>query len=97
MIISDLAILLRAAYRVVELAQGWNGYLISTEPFFYGFDTAPMIVCMAVWVIGHPGYALGRELSGMGLRSKYVVESDRASGGDITPPTGVPSQEKIEV
>jgi hypothetical protein len=97
MIISDLAILLRAAYRVVELAQGWNGYLISTEPFFYGFDTAPMIVCMAVWVIGHPGYTLGRELSGMGLRSKYGMEGDRASERNVTPPTGVTYEEKMEV
>ena len=59
-VVSDIAIIVRAIYRVIELAQGWRGHLITTEPFFYGFDTAPMILCMAVWVIGHPGITLGK-------------------------------------
>ena len=62
-IISDAMIVIRGVYRVCELAQGWRGYLITHEPWFYGFDTAPMIICMAVWVIGQPGFTLGRELA----------------------------------
>jgi hypothetical protein len=48
-------------YRVIELAQGWRGHLITTEWYFYVFDSTPMIICMLVWVIGHPGFNLERE------------------------------------
>jgi hypothetical protein len=61
---------MRAVYRVIELAQGWRGRLITTEYYFYILDTAPMIVCMAIWVIGHPGITLDAEMSHASLRSK---------------------------
>jgi hypothetical protein len=67
-IISDAAILLRSVYRIIELAQGWRGYLITREPWFYGFDTLPMIICIAIWVIGHPGITLGKDLARSKLR-----------------------------
>ena len=83
-IISDIAIILRAIYRVIELAQGWDGYLITTEPWFYGFDTALMITCMAVWVIGHPGITLGRELARSNLRKRKTVEEHDGSIEDLS-------------
>ena len=69
-IISDGAIIARAVYRVIELAQGWRGHLITTEAYFYCLDTAPMIVCMAIWVIGHPGLTLEKSLANPHLRTK---------------------------
>ena len=69
-IISDAAIITRAVYRVIELAQGWRGHLITTEAYFYCLDTAPMILCMAIWVIGHPGVTLDQELAHPDLRTK---------------------------
>jgi RTA1 like protein len=69
-IISNAAIILRSVYRVVELAQGWRGYLITTEPWFYGFDTFPMALCMGIWIIGHPGITLGKELGRSNLLEK---------------------------
>src|SRR5271163_4399904 len=75
-IISDIAIILRAIYRVVELAQGWRGYLITTEGWFYGFDTSLMIICMGIWVIGHPGITLGPELARSDLLEKNKLESE---------------------
>lgn len=82
-VISDLAIILRAIYRVIELAQGWSGYLITTEPWFYGFDTALMIICMGVWVVGHPGITLGPELARSNLRERRKVESPSTSEDDL--------------
>jgi hypothetical protein len=70
-IISDIAIVVRGIYRVVELAQGWSGYLITTEGWFYGFDTALMIICMGIWVVGHPGITLGPQLARSRLREKW--------------------------
>ena len=69
-IISDAAILIRSIYRIVELAQGWRGYLITKQPWFYAFDTAPMIICIAIWVIGHPGITLGRDMATSKLRQR---------------------------
>ena len=74
---------MRAVYRVIELAQGWDGYLITTEPWFYGFDTALMIICMAVWVVGHPGITLGPELARSNLRERKTVESQANSVDDL--------------
>lgn len=33
-------ILVRCVYRVVELAQGWGGYLLSHEPYFICLDVS---------------------------------------------------------
>jgi len=83
-IISDAMILLRSVYRVIELAQGWRGYLITTEPWFYGFDTAPMIICMLIWVIGHPGNTLGTELARSDLRGKRRVVDQESSTDELS-------------
>jgi hypothetical protein len=69
-IVSDALIIVRAVYRVIELAQGWRGHLITTEYYFYCLDTAPMILCMAVWILGHPGLTLGKDLANPSLRTK---------------------------
>lgn len=50
--------------------------MITTEAWFYGFDTALMIICMGVWVVGHPGVTLGRELGGSHLLRKEPLPVD---------------------
>jgi len=91
-IISDMAIIIRAIYRVVELAQGWNGYLITTEPWFYGFDTALMIICMGIWVVGHPGITLGAKLARSRLREKLTPPDTPPREGLSTPSSEVGKQ-----
>jgi hypothetical protein len=78
-IISDIAIVLRGVYRVIELAQGWRGYLITTEPWLYGFDTALMAICMGIWVVGHPGITLGKDLATSKLRLKELPRDMESS------------------
>lgn len=78
-IISDVAIITRAVYRVIELAQGWRGHLITTEYYFYVLDTAPMILCMAVWVSGHPGITLDKGFVNASLRGGMSKEGDLIS------------------
>jgi len=43
------------------------------EPYFYVFDTALMIVCLFIWIIGHPGLTLGPELGKSNLRGNDNV------------------------
>jgi hypothetical protein len=77
-IISDIVIIVRAVYRVIELAQGWEGHLITTEAFFYGLDSVSMVICMVIWVIGHPGLTLGKN----GLKGGESRHEDREAMGE---------------
>ncbi|KAL2836306.1 RTA1 like protein-domain-containing protein [Aspergillus pseudoustus] len=63
MIFSVICIYIRSIYRTIELLQGWDGYLITTERFFCALDGAMMVLAVAVFNIFHPGWLLpgGRE------------------------------------
>ena len=79
--VSDAMIILRAVYRVIELAQGWRGYLITHEVYFYCLDTAPMIICMGIWVLGHPGITLGKEMADLHApKGQYTIALEMGMG-----------------
>jgi len=54
--ISCIGILVRSCYRVAELSQGFQGYLATTEAFFYALDTLPLVVAISVYVLFWPGW-----------------------------------------
>ncbi|EUC57263.1 RTA1-like protein, partial [Rhizoctonia solani AG-3 Rhs1AP] len=56
--IATLFIIIRSVYRTIELTDGWNGEIISTEKWFNWFDGAPIVVAMFTFNIFHPGYFL---------------------------------------
>ncbi|KAJ5387151.1 RTA1-domain-containing protein [Penicillium cosmopolitanum] len=58
MIISVVFIYIRSIYRVVELSQGWTGYVMTHEVFFIILDGVMMIVAVGVFNIFHPGWLL---------------------------------------
>ncbi|KAJ5155832.1 hypothetical protein N7492_008635 [Penicillium capsulatum] len=58
MVLSVVCIYIRSIYRTIELLQGWDGYLITHEPYFIGLDGAMMIVAVAVFNFIHPGWFL---------------------------------------
>ncbi len=41
---------IRCVYRVTELSQGYRGHLATTEAFFYGLDSLPLLIAVAVYV-----------------------------------------------
>jgi len=47
-------ILVRSVFRLIEYAQGNDGYLISHEVFLYIFDSVLMWICMAILAWVHP-------------------------------------------
>ncbi|KAL5511880.1 hypothetical protein ACEPAH_5098 [Sanghuangporus vaninii] len=53
--VSSVSIIIRATYRVVELAEGNDGYLITHEVFFYVLDTIPLFFATAIYVFFWPG------------------------------------------
>lgn len=57
---STLLIYARSIYRVVELAQGWNGYLMYHEIYFLILETLLVVLATLVLAIFHPAFAFGK-------------------------------------
>ncbi|CAE6519823.1 unnamed protein product [Rhizoctonia solani] len=58
LVIATAFIIIRSIYRTIELTDGWNGTIISTEKWFNWFDGAPIVVAMFTFDFLHPGYLL---------------------------------------
>jgi len=50
---SSVLIFIRSIYRIIQFAQGFDGYLISHEVFLYLFDSLLMLILLFSFV--HPG------------------------------------------
>ncbi|KAH8654036.1 RTA1 like protein-domain-containing protein [Tricladium varicosporioides] len=48
-------IIFRCVFRVIEFAQGHNGYLVSREVFLYIFDALPMFFVQVMFHVVHAG------------------------------------------
>ncbi|EPQ59429.1 RTA1-domain-containing protein [Gloeophyllum trabeum ATCC 11539] len=53
--ISCIGILIRSIYRTIELSEGYQGHLATSEPYFYGLDTLPLFIAITVYVPFWPG------------------------------------------
>jgi uncharacterized membrane protein len=56
--VSSILILIRSVFRLIEYAQGNDGYLISHEVFMYVFDSTLMFFTMVAMSIFHPSKVL---------------------------------------
>ncbi|GAA5855634.1 hypothetical protein JCM8547_001626 [Rhodosporidiobolus lusitaniae] len=54
LVFASFWILLRCCYRVAELAEGWSGYLMTTEPYFCVLDAMAMVFAQAVFSFTWP-------------------------------------------
>lgn len=52
--VSTLMLLLRNAYRIVELSEGWNGHIMRTEAYLIGLDMAPIALAIGSFVVFSP-------------------------------------------
>ncbi|CAE6422644.1 unnamed protein product [Rhizoctonia solani] len=53
--LSCVGILIRSVFRTIELSEGFRGHLATTESLFYGLDTYPLFVAVAIYVPFWPG------------------------------------------
>ncbi|KAF4879086.1 Protein RTA1 [Colletotrichum siamense] len=58
--ISSFLILIRCVYRMIEFAEGPEGYSMTHEWMFWVFEGITMVVAIAVFCVWHPGKRLGR-------------------------------------
>jgi hypothetical protein len=52
---SSVFITIRCIYRLVELAQGYTGYLFTHEVWFYVLDSLPLLLAISVYIPYWPG------------------------------------------
>ncbi|KDQ09238.1 hypothetical protein BOTBODRAFT_37144 [Botryobasidium botryosum FD-172 SS1] len=58
--LSSLFLFIRAVYRTIELSDGWNGRIISTQTYFNVLDGLAVFAAMLTLNVLHPGYLLSR-------------------------------------
>lgn len=58
--LSVLFIYIRSIYRVVELSQGWTGYLITREVYVFTLDGLMVLLCCLLYVVFHPRIVFGK-------------------------------------
>lgn len=73
--ISCVGILIRSFYRTIELSQGFQGHLATTESFFYGLDTYPLFLAITIYVPFWPGRFIPRDLIGEKVESGEKTRS----------------------
>ena len=83
--ISGALIMVRSVFRVAEYAMGYDGYLMSTEVYFYIFDALLMWLTMALYVIYFPAATLARPTV-----LEYVYDGSETKG-TLTPERPVTS------
>ncbi|KAJ7476724.1 RTA1-like protein [Mycena latifolia] len=56
---STLVLFIRSIYRIVELADGWTGRIITTELYFNVLDGGMVVLAIFTMNFAHPGLLLG--------------------------------------
>ena len=72
---SSFLILVRSIFRVIEYLGGYDGYLLQTEVFLYVFDSALMLIVMAMFNWCFPGNVVRKQKVGMGMEGGYSMNS----------------------
>ncbi|KAH8435176.1 uncharacterized protein LDX57_012805 [Aspergillus melleus] len=72
--IASVLILIRSVFRLVEYAQGNDGYLISHEAFMYVFDSMLMFFAMVAMNALHPSMVL----SAVDHKGRHSMEALRS-------------------
>lgn len=82
-----IVIYIRCVYRVVELAQGWRGYLIDHEVYLMVLDALMIAIAGIIFVPFHPLIVFGSELV---IKVKDIKNQTRMQRGE---PISTPSSE----
>ncbi|TDL17312.1 hypothetical protein BD410DRAFT_554524 [Rickenella mellea] len=62
MVFSNTCIFIRGVYRTIELSDGWDGRIISTQVYFTVLDGTMILLATVTLSVLHPGYLLPREI-----------------------------------
>ncbi|ODV77638.1 RTA1-domain-containing protein, partial [Suhomyces tanzawaensis NRRL Y-17324] len=62
LLVATIFVYIRCAYRVAELSEGWNGYLIRREAFPMTLDALLICLTSALFLVFHPGFMFGKDI-----------------------------------
>ncbi|KAG6915452.1 hypothetical protein DXG01_011430 [Tephrocybe rancida] len=80
LIVTTAFLFIRSGYRTIELSDGWDGRIITTETYFNVFDGAMVVLAMYTLNISHPGVLL-KHLNEQATNSaKKPSDSDSSIG-----------------
>ncbi|CAN3357991.1 hypothetical protein DICA1_E01772 [Diutina catenulata] len=88
---SVLFVYTRCIYRVVELAEGWDGFLITHEAYVLTLDAAMMFCGCALYAPFHPALMFGRKTD----LSLATIKHNRDEGVPVTE-KGFASEDAME-
>lgn len=91
--ISTLFILVRCIYRIVEMSDGWLGYLATTPIYFDLLDGLMILLAIGVFIPIHPGWFLpaGLEKGGVYNAADYLNEKPQKREGTTSQVSAVMS------
>ncbi|CAA7259818.1 unnamed protein product [Cyclocybe aegerita] len=75
--ISCMGIMVRSVFRVIELSEGFQGPLTTSEALFYALDTLPLFVAIVVYVPFWPGRFIRPQENP--VQNDAVVDSEKGS------------------
>ncbi|EGX45288.1 hypothetical protein AOL_s00173g389 [Orbilia oligospora ATCC 24927] len=86
-ILSVTCIYIRSIYRTIELLEGWDGYLITTERFFIALDGVMMAIAVIIYNFVHPAILLPspgeqKRLEGLGSDEEGSRMQNMGKRGD---------------
>ncbi|EIN10469.1 RTA1-like protein [Punctularia strigosozonata HHB-11173 SS5] len=90
--LSCVGILIRSTYRTIELSQGFDGKLSTTESYFYGLDTLPLAVAVFVYIPFWPGRFIPPLPKTVGNSEEKDLEAAKTSTGTVVPEGAIPEK-----
>lgn len=70
--ISCIGVLVRCVFRTVELSEGFQGHLTTTESYFYALDVLPLLIALVIYIPFWPGRFIPNDL----VMKDVVTESE---------------------
>ncbi|EMG45537.1 RSB1 Sphingoid long-chain base transporter RSB1 [Candida maltosa Xu316] len=77
-LLSVIFIYVRCLYRVVELSEGWRGYLITHEEYIFALDALMVLLGCGIYVFFHPGLIFGKNAT----KNLSISKSDSTDNND---------------
>ncbi|KAI5951681.1 RSB1 [Candida jiufengensis] len=82
-LISSICIYIRCIYRVIELSEGWRGFLITHEPFLLTLDGLMVFCSCLIFVPFHPMLILGKTFNISIKKSLSINEKSHEDNGSF--------------
>jgi len=94
LLVSCIGIMVRSIFRVIELSEGYQGHLATTESYFYALDTLPLFIAVAVYIPFWPGRFINKadpdRVQNDGIPAEQRIdrkslEFGKAGAGELVP------------